>query len=64
VEDEESLKSSTLISQFTGTIQNKVNDLLADGVMTTSIVVSGIFLSSDKLFWMEELTIGASTYLI
>ena len=64
VEDEESLESSTLVSQLASTIQNKVNDLLADGVMASGVVVGGVFLASNQLFWMEQLPIGASTYLI
>ncbi len=32
--------------------------------MTTSIVVGGIFLASDELFRMEQLTVCTSTHLI
>ena len=44
VEDEESLETGALVSQFPDSVQAFVNNLLADGVMTTSVVVSGIFL--------------------
>ncbi len=64
VEKEESLESSTLVSQFPDAIQNKIHDLLADRVVTTSIVVSGILLSSDELLGVEQLTICTSTHLI
>ncbi len=40
VKDEKTLKTSTLISQFTDTIEYKVDDFLSDCIVTTSIVVS------------------------
>ena len=57
VEDEETLKTSTLISKFTDSVEDQVNDFLTDGVVTTSVVVSGIFFTGDQLFGVEELTI-------
>ncbi len=64
VEEQESLESSTLVSQFPDPVQDKVHDLLPDGVVTTSVVVSGILLASDKLLRVEQLTVGASAHLI
>ena len=64
MEDQEALETRTLVSQFTDTIQDQVNDLLADRVMATSVVVGGIFLASDQLFWMEQLAVCTRTYLI
>jgi len=64
VEDEESLKTGTLVSQFPDPIQTKIDDLLSDGVVTSSVVIGGIFLSSDELFRMEELSVGSSPYFI
>lgn len=52
VEDQEALKTSTVVSQLTDAIQDRVNQLFADSVVTTSIVVGGIFLTSDKLFYL------------
>lgn len=40
VKDEETLETGTLIGQFTNTVEYKVNDFLANGVVTTSVVVS------------------------
>ena len=37
------LQSGTLIRQFTYAIQNDVHNFLADGVMPTGVVISGIF---------------------
>merc|ERR1719336_551949 len=45
VEEKESLKSSTLISQLTDTVQDKVDNLLANGVVTSGVVVGGVLLA-------------------
>ena len=44
VEDEKSLQTSTLISQFPESIQAEINNLFPDGVVTSSVVVGSIFL--------------------
>jgi hypothetical protein len=64
VVDHESLKTGTVIGQFTDTIQAQIDDLLTDGVVTTSKVVCGIFLTGDQLFRMEQLTVSSGTNLI
>ena len=64
VEDEESLETSTLISQFPDAIQDQINNLLSDGVVTTGVVVGGIFLAGDELLRVEQLAVGASADLI
>ena len=64
MEDKETLKTSTLISKLTGSVQDKINQLLPDSIMATGVVISSIFLSSDKLLGMEKLTISTSTNLI
>jgi len=61
VEDEEALETSAVISQLSDSVQDKVDDFLSDGVVTTSIVVGGIFLSGDQLFGVEELSVGSGT---
>jgi hypothetical protein len=64
VEDQETLETSALIGQLADAIKYKVDDFLADGVVTTSVVVRSIFLTSDELFRVEQLTVGSSTNLI
>jgi hypothetical protein len=59
VKDEESLKTSALLRQLADSVKNKVNDLLANGVVATSIVVGSILLSSDQLLWVEELAVSS-----
>jgi len=64
VEDEEALKTSALVSQLTNAVENQVDNFLADGVMTTCVIVGSILLSGDELFGMEQLTVSASADLI
>ncbi|KAF1771605.1 hypothetical protein GCK72_003432 [Caenorhabditis remanei] len=64
VEDEESLKSTAVISQTTDSVKNGVDELLSDGVVSTGVVVGGIFLSGDHLLWMEQLLVGSSADLV
>jgi len=64
MEDQESLESSTLVSQFPDSVQNKIDDLLSDSVVTSGVVVGGILLASDQLLRVEELSVGSSSDLI
>ena len=64
MEDQETLKTGTLISQLPDSVENKVDNFLTNGVVTTSIVIGGIFLAGDQLFRVEQLTVGASSDLI
>ena len=45
MEDQKSLEAGALVSQLTDSVQNKVNNLLSNGVVTTSVVVGGILLT-------------------
>jgi hypothetical protein len=53
VKDEETLETSALIRELSDSIQAEINDLLANGVMSSGKVVGGIFLSGYELLWME-----------
>jgi hypothetical protein len=64
VEDQETLQTSALISEFSDAVQDQVHDFLTNGVVTTCIIVRGILLASDQLFWVEQLAVGASADLI
>jgi hypothetical protein len=46
------------------TLHDVVNHLLADGIMSTSVVVGSILLATDQQLGVEELTIAASSDLI
>jgi len=64
VEDHEALQASAVVSQLSDSVQDQVDNLLADGVVASSEVVGGILLTSDQLLWVEELAVGASSDLI
>jgi hypothetical protein len=64
VEDKESLETGALISQLSDSVQNQIDDFFSDGVVTTSVVVSGILLSGDELFRVEQLSVSSSSYFI
>jgi hypothetical protein len=59
VEDEETLKTSAVVSKLADAVKNKVDNFLSDGVVTTGVVVSSILLSGNQLFRVVQLTIGS-----
>ena len=63
MENEESLKTGTLVSQFSDAVQDEIDDFFTDGVMTSGVVVSGIFFTGNKLFRVEKLTVGTGSDL-
>ena len=64
VEDEESLKSGTVVSQLTDAVEDEVDDLLSDGVVSTGVVVGGILLSGDDLLGVVELPVGSGPHFV
>jgi len=64
VEDHEALETSAIVSKLADAVEDKVDDFLADGVMTAGVVVGSIFLARDNLLRVVELSVGASADLI
>jgi len=64
MENHKALKTCALISKLADAVQHEVNHLLSYCVVTTSIVVSGIFLARDELFRVVQLAVGTSAYFI
>ena len=64
VEDEESLETSTLISQLPDPVQDQVHDLLPDGVVAPGVVVGGVLLPGDELLGVEELPVDPGPHLV
>ncbi len=50
--------------QFANSVQNKINELFANSVVTTGVVIRSIFLSCDELLRVEKLTVCTSAHLI
>ena len=44
VEDEEALEASAVVSKLADAVEDDVNNLLADGVVTTGIIIGGVLL--------------------
>lgn len=59
VEAEEALQASAVVCELADTVEDQVNNLLADGVVATREVVRGVLLAGDQLLRVEELAVGA-----
>ena len=64
MENQEALKTCELVSQFSNSVQDKVNDPFASGVVCTGILIGSIFLVCDQLLRVEELAVGTSANFI
>jgi len=59
VEDQEALETSAVVSELADAVEGEVDDFLANGVVTTGVVVGGVLLAGDQLLRVVELTVGA-----
>ena len=64
VEDHEALEAGAVVSELSDSVEAEVDDLSADGVVSSGEVVGGIFLSGDQLLWVEELSVGSGSDLV
>merc|ERR1712213_175742 len=64
MEEKESLKSGTGVSELPNPVENQVDNLLSNGVVSSGVVVSGVLLSVDELLGMVQLTVGSASGLI
>ncbi len=64
MEDEEPLQTCAVVGQFADAVQNYVDNFFANGVMTTSVVISCVFLTCDQLLRMEKLFVDTSSNLV
>ncbi len=58
------IDKSKSLSDAPDPVEHEIDDLLADRVVATSVVVGSIFLASDELLRVEELAVRASAHLI
>lgn len=64
MEQKEPLESRTLVSQLSDSVQYKINNLFANCIVATGVVVGSVFLASDQLLWVEQLAISARSYFV
>lgn len=59
MENEESLKTGAVVGKFADAVKDEINNLLANGVVTTGVVVGSILLAIDDLLGVVELTVSS-----
>merc|ERR1712018_635252 len=64
MEEKESLESSTSICQLPDSVENKIDNLLSNGVVSSCVVVGGVLLSVDELLGVVELTVCSASGLV
>jgi len=60
VEDHETLEASAVVGELADAVEGEVDDLLANGVVATGVVVGSVFFTRDQLLRMKQLAVGAS----
>merc|ERR1712032_528508 len=64
MEEKESLETSALVSKLTNTVQDKIDNLLSDGVVASGVIVGGVLLAVDELLRMIELFVSSHSGFI
>lgn len=64
VEDEETLQTGAVVGNAADLIQDLVDELLADCVVTTGVVVGRILLAGNHVLGVEERTVGTGADLV
>ena len=62
--DDKSLKPTCLIRHPSDLIHGYFDLFFTNGVMSSCIIICGIFFPIDKLIWMKQLPIGSRSNLI
>ena len=63
MEDQKSLETSAVVGKFPNSVQDEIHDLLAHGVVSSGVVVGGVFLSAHHLLGVEQLFVCSSPHL-
>ena len=64
IEHQETLKTSTVVSELSDSFQAQVDNFPTNDVVTSGEVVGGIFPSGDKLFCVEQLPVSTGSDFI
>lgn len=58
------LEARALVCKLSDAVEDDINNLLSYGVMATGVVISGIFLAGNELFWVKQLPVSTGTNFI
>ena len=64
VENQETLETSTVVGNTADLVEDLVDHLLSDSVVTTGVVVGGILTTGDHVLGVEKAAVGTGTDLI
>mmetsp|Transcript_34725 Transcript_34725/g.90867 ORF Transcript_34725/g.90867 Transcript_34725/m.90867 type:complete len:504 (-) Transcript_34725:11-1522(-) len=64
VEEQEALEAGAVVGELADAVEDEVDDLLADGVVATRVVVRRVLLARDELLGVVELAVGARADLV
>jgi len=64
MEDQETLETSAVVGELADTVEGEVDNFLTNGVVTTGVVIGGIFLTRDQLLGVEQLAVSTSADFI
>merc|ERR1711981_1451514 len=64
VVDKETLETSAVVRKLAYSVQNKVDNFFANGVVTTGVVIGGVLFARDQLLGVIQLTVGTSADLV
>jgi hypothetical protein len=64
VEDQETLETNAVVGNTADLVENALNQLLADGVVATGVVVGSILLSGDHHLRVEEVAVRTGSDLV
>jgi hypothetical protein len=64
VEYQKSLEPGALVRELSDPVQHQVDDLFADGVVTTRVIVSCVLFARDQLFWVKQLSVRAGPHFV
>jgi hypothetical protein len=62
--DKETLQASAVVSKLAHSVQDKVDNFFANGVVTTGVVIGGVLFARDQLLGVVQLTVGTGADLI
>merc|ERR550514_2252076 len=62
--DEEALQTSAVVREFADSVKDEVDNFLANGVVTTGVVVGSVLFARDQLLGVVQLAVGTGADLI